>query len=153
MDILKIDSNYKKQYKVMIVDDDEEFCTLICLVLKKTKMFSMIITAPSVYIAQQKMLNQRFDLLLVDYKLPQRTGLQLIYNLRRMMGYSNTKVILISGHFGNKEVIEAFNTGVKHILVKPFSNQLLVKKIHEILNLPMKKMILDEEDLNLNLKK
>ena len=72
-----------------------------------------------------------FDLLLVDYRMPDMTGLDLVFMLRQE-GYK-VPVIIVTGHPATQDRITSKDLGVFAILKKPVSAPQLAIAIEETL--------------------
>ena len=59
---------------ILVIDDEDKICDLIKIFLESTFRFHSVVTAPSAVQATQKLLNQEFDLLIIDHVLPGKMG-------------------------------------------------------------------------------
>ncbi|MBI2521989.1 MAG: response regulator [Bdellovibrio sp.] len=123
----------KEQYTALVVDDEQKICDLICLFLSATGRFKTLVAAHNAVQAVQKLQNQTFDLLIIDHKMPGKTGIDLIGTLSKTPKNRMMKFILISGCLTKEDVIVALNEGGRHILVKPFGRAQLLNKVGEVL--------------------
>lgn len=123
---------------VLVVDDEEKICSLIKVFLESSFEFNSIVLATSIVQANQKLINQEFDLLITDHVLPGKHGIDFVKNLRQSMKFGKIKVILISGYLQQEDVLNAIGAGVKNVLVKPFTRQQLIGQVCDALNMPMK---------------
>ncbi|HAZ11467.1 MAG: hypothetical protein A2X86_10820 [Bdellovibrionales bacterium GWA2_49_15] len=123
----------KEQYSALVVDDEQKICDLICLFLSATGRFKTLVAAQNAVQAIQKLQNQTFDIVIVDHKMPGKSGIDLIGTLSKTPKNRLMKYILISGCLTKEDVIVAMNEGGRHILVKPFSRTQLLNKIGEVL--------------------
>ncbi len=118
--------------KVLIVDDDPKICKILTTFLERTGRFENIVTAENVSIALLKIRNEEFDLIIVDYQMPNKKGTSLIEIVNNSLLSKRPKFLLISGFLDQNAVGLALQLGVKHILVKPFNRSKLLDKIYEI---------------------
>ncbi len=125
----------EQELSVLIVDNEPKICDLIKLFLEASEKFDTIITAHSAVQAMQKLQNQEFSLLIIDYAMPGKTGVDLISQLAKTPRYFGMKFILISGCLKREDVIRAMSNGAKNILVKPFGREQLLRKVFEVLGL------------------
>lgn len=71
------------------------------------------------------LLNQEsFDLMIVEKKLPDGDGFELIRRIRRSP-LAFMPVLVLTGHASSKAVAEARDSGVNELLAKPFTAQRL----------------------------
>lgn len=122
---------------ILVIDDEEKICELIKIFLESTFKFHSVVTAPSVVQATQKLLNQEFDLLIIDHVLPGKMGVEFIEQLRNSVKFNRMKIILISGYLQQEDVLSAIQSGVKHVVVKPFTRQQLVSQVADVLKIPV----------------
>jgi PAS domain S-box-containing protein len=73
-----------------------------------------------------------FDILLVDYTMPQITGLELVRSLRK--AGINIPVILTSGYFNQEIEDAARNEGISELIAKPLNTYQLTDAIHRALH-------------------
>ena len=73
-----------------------------------------------------------FDCILCDYKLPQRTGLDFLLDLRER---SVTTPFIIMTAYGNVELaVEAMKNGANDFLTKPFDPDALISSVEQVIN-------------------
>lgn len=120
---------------VLILDDEDQICELMTIFLEKQFEFKTIVSATTKAMAIQKMMNQNFDIAIVDLNLQGSSGLEFIEYVKSSGKSETMKVILISGYFTEQKVLTAIKNGVKHILVKPFTRQQLISEVSKALNL------------------
>lgn len=76
-----------------------------------------------------------FDLIIVDIRMPNLNGLDLIKEVRKVLKYATTPVLVVTAAFD----AEAIRTGkallVSGWLAKPFDPQSLIKAVHKALGL------------------
>jgi CheY-like chemotaxis protein len=80
-----------KRPRVLCVEDDKDMCELITMLLADCEMIS----APSVLEALHKVSSEEFDLILLDYHLPDGTGLQVCRSIRAFN--NKTPILFVTG--------------------------------------------------------
>lgn len=94
----------------------------------------------------------KFDLILLDWKMPKLTGLEVCKNIR--LSDSKVPIILITalGDISNK--VEALNAGADDYITKPFSFEEVFARINAVMRRSMiAKEILEFDELILDLHK
>ena len=72
-----------------------------------------------------------FDMLLVDWNMPNMDGLSMIKKIRETN--KTTPIIMVTTEAEKHRIIEAIKAGVNNYLVKPFTPDALQAKIEETL--------------------
>lgn len=115
---------------VLIIEDDLAVCEVLMTYCKNMGCFNKIVVAQDGIIASQKLANQKFHLILVDYNLPKKNGFQIVNELENS---SKQAVCVVSGKL-DKSVVEKFiETGVKNFLSKPFDEASFQSKVLKML--------------------
>lgn len=115
---------------VLIIEDDSAVCEVIKTYCKNMGCFNKIVVAQDGIIASQKLANQKFHLILVDYNLPKKNGFQIVNELENSLKQT---VCVVSGKL-DKNVVEKFiETGVKNFLSKPFDEAGFQAKVLKML--------------------
>jgi response regulator of citrate/malate metabolism len=115
---------------VLIIDDDLAVCEVIKTYCKNMGCFNKIVIAQDGIIASQKLANQKFSLILVDYNLPKKNGYQIVNELENSIKQA---VCVVSGKL-DKNIIEKFvDAGVKNFISKPFDEASFQAKVLKML--------------------
>jgi DNA-binding response OmpR family regulator len=123
------------EMNILIIDEDEKFCNLICESLERSFAFHSIVTAPNIFYADKKIVNQFFDLIIVDQGTPDQSGIEFIERIKANSKFSKTKVILISADLHQEDVIQVMRLGTKKIMVKPFTGKQITDLVAEVLKI------------------
>ncbi len=70
-----------------------------------------------------------FDLVLTDWNMPNRTGLDLTKDIRG--GGSQAPIIMITTEAERQRVVDAVSAGVSDYLIKPFTADALREKLNK----------------------
>lgn len=103
--------------KVLVTDDEEIVRDFLLEVLKKNEFDA--IGAPNGKEALKLMKENSFDAVIVDMKMPDMTGIDLLKKIKEMA--PSTIVIIITAYGSVENAVEAIKLGAFHYLVKPFS--------------------------------
>ena len=128
--------SYKRKYNAIIIDDEEDVCETLKLYLENMNLFTSIVLSKDGIDATQKLINQRFSVIILDLKIPKKNGLEVLSNISKK-GSTNknftNSVIISSGNLGKDILNKALKVGVKHFLVKPFDEEQLKQKVEALL--------------------
>lgn len=118
--------------RILIVDDDEVIAEIVSELLSENgHMVSAIYNgneAVSATIASAP------DLLILDYELPDRSGLDILRTLREMPAFVDLPIMMLTGKRGRLLSVRAEHDGVDEYLTKPFNPEDLVTRVETMLN-------------------
>ncbi len=115
--------------ELLVVDDDPTTCEFIAKALKREGYgCTTAQTGAEAFEAAQK---RSFDLLLLDLRLPDTDGLQLLYALREQK--VQVPAIIITAHPSLPTAIEALSREVRNYLPKPFKPAQLMERVRNAL--------------------
>lgn len=63
---------------------------------------------------------QPFDLVFLDWSMPEMTGIEMLSELRRTPELASTNVVMVTAESERKAIIEAAKFGIIDYIVKPF---------------------------------
>ena len=102
--------------RILVVDDDRQI--VIALTRALTGLGHDLLVAETGESALIEVAQQRPDLVLLDDRLPDLSGLAV---LERLRSWSTTPVLFVAGGASRQRRIEALNTGADDFVDKPFS--------------------------------
>jgi two-component system chemotaxis response regulator CheB len=107
-----------KQIKVLIVDDSAIVRKIFSQELSKHADIQVVGVAPDPYVARDKIVNLKPDVITLDIEMPRMDGLSF---LRKLMKFHPVPAIIVSSLTqGNSEmVLEAMECGAVEVLAKP----------------------------------
>ena len=109
--------NQRESKSILIVDDD--FSVTDSLRLFLTDAGHKVLTAHNFAKARAVFRDNRFDLVITDFCLPDGTGIDVLTHVKTEA--PETEVILMTGHGSLEIVIEAIKRGAYYYLEKPFT--------------------------------
>ena len=107
---------------ILVTDDDTTCRNSIQKILEREG--HLVEGAADVDHALEAMGRQNFDLIVCDYRMPGKNGLDFLAELRRM--HSTTPVLMISAFADSETEAEAKRMGAGDLLRKPFRRKELV---------------------------
>jgi DNA-binding response OmpR family regulator len=105
------------KHSVLIVDDEPIVCHSVRKILSKQSC--AVEEVFDVDVALRKMRLQRYDLVLLDLKMPKRSGMDVLKSIRKQ--WPDLPVIIITGHGTIETAIEATKLGAFDFIPKPFT--------------------------------
>jgi len=124
--------------QILLVDDDIELLDVTRLLMQEKNQEFEIVVADSVQNALQKLEKENFDVVIVDYLMPDSTGLDLLQAVRS--SGDDVGFIMWTGHSSEDIAIKSLNLGADYYLVKGGDIKDQIKQIqHTITRLVAKR--------------
>ena len=118
------------QIRVLIVDDDEMIASLLQMLLQSIGVrFVDIATDGLKGISMLYDANPIYDLVLCDWHMPIKNGLDVHNAMRAAERYMETCFILVTAVTEAKQIRSAIEEGVDDYIVKPLEEQTTIKKL------------------------
>ena len=115
--------------RILIVDDNNVTCEVIQRSLEPEGHIAN--KANSVSEAISYLEQYTVDLVLTDYKMPKRTGLELIRHIRDHV--KNIGIIMLTGYGSIGSAVEAMKEGADEYITKPFTTKELLDTVGKAL--------------------
>lgn len=77
----------------------------------------------------------RYDLVIIDLKMPGMDGIEALVNIKRQRPEQN--VMIMTGYDTVEHIVESISSGAAHYLEKPFTPDTLIERIKEVLGQEM----------------
>lgn len=117
--------------KILIVEDDPAISELLAYNLAAAGYG--VATAASAEEGQLLLSEQVFDLLLLDWMLPEMPGIELCSSLRRSGRHPTMPIIMLTARSEEADRIRGLTTGADDYVVKPFSVPELLARVKALL--------------------
>ncbi len=114
-----------KNIKIAIVEDDENLRFLVAHRLESEDY--LVVQTGDGNEAEKLILEQKPDIVLLDWMLPGKQGSEICANLRKE-GFTNL-IIMMTAKSQDVDKIDAYSFGVSDYITKPFSMDVLVAMI------------------------
>jgi DNA-binding NtrC family response regulator len=124
----------------LVVDDEPDSAETTAMLISSEGF--TVATAGSLRDARRQIALQEPDIVLLDLKLPDGSGMELLQDLKSL---PNTEVVLVTGHASLETSIQALRLGAADYLVKPMS----LTQLKGILSRVMKPAALKAEAKNM----
>ena len=117
--------------KILILDDDAEIQSLLEEVLSGNNF--QVYQASDAASLQTTFANIEPEVVLLDYKLPDANGLDLLPSIKKQ--FPECEVIMLTGHASYDVAVEAIKRGAFHFQEKPFDPESLLNLIKRALEI------------------
>ena len=105
------------RHTLLYVDDDEALISLMSRMLARQGYQVESMDNPQEAIDRLREAQRRPDLVIVDYNMPQMSGISLARAIRTLD--ASLPIILTSGHVTDEMLADARLAGIDHVLEKP----------------------------------
>lgn len=120
--------------KVLIIDDEADIRELLTITLQRMNLDAGV--AENIQVAKQRLAEIKFDLCLLDLRLPDGNGLEFLEYLQEQ--FTTMPVIMITAHGNMEAAIKALKLGAFDFLNKPIDLKQLRDVLQSALALPTK---------------
>jgi len=143
--------NEMNESTILIVDDEAAIRDMVSITLDLAGFTA--ISAENAHDAHVAIIDNKPDLVLLDWMLPGGSGIELARRLRRDDLTSNLPIIMLTAKSSEDNKVQGLNEGVDDYVTKPFSPRELVARIKTVLrraNGKQKDKVLKVFDLQLD---
>ncbi|PCI79678.1 MAG: phosphate regulon transcriptional regulatory protein PhoB [SAR86 cluster bacterium] len=119
------------QSTILIVDDEVAIRDMVAVTLDLAGYRS--ISAANSHDAHVSIIDQKPDLVLLDWMLPGGSGIELARRLRRDEITSNLPIIMLTAKTSEDNKVQGLSEGVDDYVTKPFSPRELIARIETVL--------------------
>ena len=111
--------------RILLIEDEDSIRHLISYDLKNAGFD--VTGCPDGASAREKGLNESFDIMIIDWMLPEISGIELV-RLFRGKGIDSV-MMMLTAKDEEEDILEAFEAGVGDYITKPFSPRELLARI------------------------
>ncbi len=123
----------RDDFCILIVDDFPIMRGIIRRMLTKRFGLKNIMEAEDGINAWEILNEEKIDLIICDWNMPNMTGIDLLRKIRADKRLANLPFVMVTAEGKKENVIEATREGVTGFIVKPFTAKDLGKKLNLIL--------------------
>ena len=132
-----MDESYKKNLKILLVDDFESFRRMMRSALESLG-YTKIDDAEDGRDALVKLRaavgeKQPYHIVFADWAMPKATGLEIVETCRSMQNLQKVAVVMVTAERDPANVMKALKKGAVDYIVKPISPEVLEKKIDKVI--------------------
>jgi len=117
---------------ILIADDMPSMRAHVNGILKELG-FTKITEASDGLVALAHLKQHKYDMLLLDWNMPNMDGISLVRMIRSDAALKDLIVLMITAETDKEHVMEAISVGISDYIVKPFTADILQRKIESIL--------------------
>ncbi|MCB8924168.1 MAG: response regulator transcription factor [Ardenticatenaceae bacterium] len=117
-------------HKILVVDDEPNLRTTLSLILQRDGY--VVTTAGGADEAHEKLQAQAFDLVFLDIKMPKKSGLMLLTEIKQL--FPDLPVLLLTAFASLDSAIEAVRRGAADYLLKPIDPPQILSRVRQVLS-------------------
>lgn len=115
---------------VLLVDDDDFYRETLTLMLEEADLG--IVALPDADSAIEYLKKETPGIILLDYEMPGKNGLELLRELKVDSRWAEIPVVMLTGHHTRDIVVDSIRAGAADFIVKPGDRELIVQKIQQL---------------------
>jgi two-component system response regulator AtoC len=123
--------------KILIVDDEIHMCKSLCEILESESLDAFYSTRPSQ--AMRLISENDIDLILLDIKMPELNGIELLKYLK--VKDPGIPIIMITGYPSVDNIVQSMKLGASHVFAKPPNIDELIRVAKILLDSRQKKKL------------
>jgi len=117
--------------RILIVDDESAIRTMLAFNLRRAGF--EVTQAEDGVSARDQIVNLRPDLVLMDWMLPDISGLELTRSIKRDDNFRELPIIMLTARTQEEDKIHGLDSGADDYVTKPFSPRELVSRVKALL--------------------
>ncbi len=141
------------EHTVLIVDDESAIRDMVHMVLDIAGF--NVVEAENIQEAHVRVLEDKPDLVLLDWMLPGGSGIELLRRLKRNDRTRDLPIIMLTARTSEDNIVQGLDVGADDYITKPFAPRELIARIKSLLRrcavgenaqrLQMAELVLDQE--------
>lgn len=117
--------------KILIVEDEAPIREMIVFHLVRAGYETL--EAPNCQVARELLANERPDLAIIDWMLPDMSGLELTRMLKRDKENDDLAIIMLTARADEYDKVAGLDSGADDYITKPFSPRELIARIQAVM--------------------
>ena len=117
---------------VMVVDDSRIMRNIVKNTFSELKIPCQFVEAANGKQALFELQEKKIDLILLDWNMPELSGIDFLKKVRTMEKYKNMPIIMITSESAKFNVIEALDAGATDYIIKPVNEKVFMQKLSRI---------------------
>jgi two-component system sensor histidine kinase/response regulator len=122
--------------RALVVDDDILNAKLLCVLLNNMTFKSHSVSSGTAAIAEIAAAVEHddpYDIVLLDWQMPEMSGIQVAKNISALNLVEPPHLAIVSGFGRDELIVEAKEAGIEEVLIKPISPSLLFSTVIHLL--------------------
>jgi two-component system phosphate regulon response regulator PhoB len=123
--------NKDESQRILLIEDEEDIRDLVEISLKKEgyKVVSAVLGKEGLELLE----NQNFDLVLLDWMLPDQSGIEVLRKIKSLQEKKYIPVIMVTAKTETEDVVMGLEAGADDYISKPFELEVLRVRVKAVL--------------------
>jgi two-component system chemotaxis response regulator CheY len=117
---------------VLVVDDSRIMRNIVKNTFSQLKILCQFLEAGNGRDALNVLEANQVHLVLLDWNMPELSGIDFLKQVRAMEQYKNLPIIMVTSEAAKYNVIEALKNGATDYIIKPVSEKIFMEKMSKI---------------------
>ncbi|MDR2480328.1 MAG: response regulator [Treponema sp.] len=117
---------------VLVVDDSRIMRNIVKNTFSQMNISSQFLDAGNGIEAMHHLRSQRVDIILLDWNMPELSGIDFLRHVRALPEYAKLPIIMVTSEAARYNVIEALKAGATDYIVKPVNEKNFREKLSKI---------------------
>ena len=118
--------------RILAIDDELMLLEIVQKMLTPDYEVSVVSSASD---ALHFLNTNTVDLILLDILMPNISGFDFLYDIRRIPSYMSVPIIIVSGKTGDDFLAEAKKSSAADVIAKPIRKEILIESIEKALSI------------------
>ena len=114
--------------KALVIDDSRAMRSILSGILQSLD-FDIVEAADGRQAVEILSENHDFDLALVDWNLPEMSGLEIVTEVRKDQRLAHMRLLMVTTETEFERVAQALQAGADEYIMKPFDKEMLLEKL------------------------
>lgn len=115
--------------RLLAVDDSTTNLLLVSNSLAHEPDFEVVTCERGQEVLTRLQQGEHFDVLLVDWMMPEMSGYDLVRTIRSDAQYDGIRIMMLTAKTEMEDVKQALGVGASEYLMKPFTKEMLLDKL------------------------
>lgn len=135
-----------EKIKVLIADDNREFCEILSKFLSREGEFEVVGIAKDGLEALDKIKEENIDILILDIIMPHLDGLAVLETIHTLELGKVPRIVVLSAVGQDQITQKAIELGADYYVVKPFDFNVFIKRLKQIAGISENQPIVTKKD-------
>jgi len=123
-----------KEFKILVAEDDDFISSALQSIVRKAFRCKILSGARDGKEAWQMLLTDHYDLVISDWNMPNKSGYELLFDIRKNAGTRDIAFIMLTARKDKDSVLAGVQGGITDYIIKPFNKHVLIEKIEKALS-------------------